>query len=160
MRKNWQFWKLWYFQASVHALPMGISCAIMAVFVSLFSPLLFPHWVTSLRHSVFVFFCLLISDSLICQAKLLYYSVFTSTVNCNQNWFHTHRCTDFVWVIILKAPVCCGANLFLPLSFYGLSIRILISTSSSHFPWSVFIIIEQDEDTRYGSSTAVRASST
>lgn len=36
VRTNWQFWKLWvvFFKASVHVLPMGHSCAVMAAFGS------------------------------------------------------------------------------------------------------------------------------
>lgn len=61
---------------------------------------------------------------------------------------HKQMYADFQLSHNLKSSSLPQGQRFLPSFFFsrGLSIRILIFISSSHFPWSMFIIAEQDED--------------
>lgn len=160
VRTNWQFWKLWYFNSYVHILPLGISCAIMVAFV-FFSPVLFIHWLTAFGVAyLFLSCCLHNLVALVCQEMVLYYSAFTFLYLIplhNGSHQHAHRYTDFQHN--RRSSTLLLDQHFLPSFFYGSSIRILISISCSHFPWSVFIIIEQEENACYGSFFGIRSKS-
>lgn len=80
-----------------------------------------------------------------------------SPVNCNTNRVHAHRHTYFQLSHDCRSSTS-GPTLS-SLLFYGSSICFLISISCSHFPWSVFIIIEQDENACYGSFFRIRSKS-
>lgn len=155
VRTNWQFWKWWYFQASVHSSPMGISFDIMAAFLKWFlyffvlfgdmfwgCAFVFLRLSAGLSCSCFpgrgaVLRCISLHKSLmsVFNPRIVWKppSIHTcwSTVNRNRNCVHTH---GYNWVIISEALVCCRANVF----FFFFSFLWLLY---SYFNFHLFLVL-------------------